>query len=256
MPRIPGNSNAASSFLRSFRTSPSGPPPEKWPAPAVLRRWLRRPAFRAAFSSLQDTLRLQADFHLSTAATRAAAAQALCDPSIENQNSKIENLQLLRLSHLRQRFAAQSNIPADQDNESADETEDREITFLDVRHNLHLIPPEFRLTDDELRHVAWKAGYPMHLRHFPHFPPPAPQDSFYYYLIMDPEALIWYLHLYGQKTGDYRHSPITSSCKQLIPKDYDHLPPLPRFPADSHNNSPPVCPVPPGVPRAALTREC
>src|SRR5437870_1956632 len=100
MPRIQGTTDNATSFLRAFRKNPAGPPPEQWPSPAILRKWLRRPSFRAALISLQQTLQLQADFHLATAANRAAA-QAFSNPSaIENQNSKIENLRLLRLSHL------------------------------------------------------------------------------------------------------------------------------------------------------------
>jgi hypothetical protein len=240
MPRISGQTDAASSFLRSFRTSPSGPPPEKWPPPAVLRRWLRRPSFRAAFASLQDTLRVQADFHVATASSRAALTLTSdTDPQSEIRNPQ-SAMQLLRLSHVRQRFAAtnHSTIPEHHDDDVGSSSPEREITRLDILRNIHLLEPTMRLTKDELRHVAWGAGYPMHLRDFKEFPPPTPQDSFYYYLIMEPSALLWYFKLYGEKTGDYRHSPITASCKQLIPKEYPGEPPLPRFPPEPPTTPP------------------
>ncbi len=239
MPRIPGNSNAASAFLRSFRTNPAGPPPDKWPAPAILRRWLRRPAFRAALSSLQDTLRLQADFHLATAASCAAALAAPDPAASETAKSKVEILQLLRLSHLRQRFAATAAATTSSDDQPPpreEENEEREITRLDVIFNLHLVEPEMRLNDAELRKVAWLKNYPLPLRDLAEFPPPVPQDTFYYRLIQDPCSLLWFLHLYGERTGDYRHSPITTACKHLMPTERPDSP-LPRFRPDSDNNT-------------------
>ena len=72
MPRIAGTSDAQSRFLRTFHTCPGGPPPDQWPSPAIFRRWLRRPGFKRAFDSLQQTLRIQTEFHLAAAATNAA----------------------------------------------------------------------------------------------------------------------------------------------------------------------------------------
>ncbi|MCW3005270.1 MAG: hypothetical protein JWQ20_4568 [Conexibacter sp.] len=106
MPRITGTSNAQTTFLRLFRTHPAGPPPETWPNPALLRRWLRRPAFVTALNSLREALRFQVDFHLAAAA--AQAAQRLTTPG----ESPLTTLdlrrlsELLRLAHLRQRFPA------------------------------------------------------------------------------------------------------------------------------------------------------
>src|SRR5205814_599277 len=62
MPRVIGCNDRQSSFLRSFRSNPSGPPPKDWPSPAILRRWLRRPSFRSALHSIQSTLRIQESF--------------------------------------------------------------------------------------------------------------------------------------------------------------------------------------------------
>lgn len=70
MPRIPETTDAQSTFLRAFRT-PAGP--SQWPAPAILRRWLRQPPFLRAMNSLLETLRFQSDFQLGiAAATRPA----------------------------------------------------------------------------------------------------------------------------------------------------------------------------------------
>jgi len=153
-------------------------------------------------------------------------------------------MNLLRLSHLRQRFSPhgppQSSTDEFDDDDPNDDSNDRPITRLDVLANIHLLEPRMRLTDEELQDVAWRAGYPLPLHKFPHFPPPEPQDSFYYHLIMDPSALLWYLKLYGDTTGDYRHSHITCSCNHLIPKEYPDGNPLPRF----RDKSQPETPLP------------
>jgi hypothetical protein len=101
MPRITGTTDAQTTFLRAFRHSPTGPAPTDWPTPAILRRWLRRPAFLTALNSLHQTLRFQVDFHLATAAARAAAAFT-AQPEFTTQDLS----RLLRLAHLRERFAS------------------------------------------------------------------------------------------------------------------------------------------------------
>src|SRR3954468_6224407 len=107
MPRIPGTTNAQTTFLRAFRTNPAGPPPEDWPAPAVLRRWLRRPAFQDALVTLREVLRFRTEFHL-TAAAAAQAAQRLQSPASQDAGPTTQDyrrlLDLLRLTHVRQRF--------------------------------------------------------------------------------------------------------------------------------------------------------
>ena len=111
MPRIPGTNDRQSYFLRAFRTSPTGPTPDQWPSPAILRKWLRRPTFARALQSLLAALRFQSDFQLASAATRAAnriAASSANDP-----DATIQDLErLLRLAHLRQRFPAPPDAPA------------------------------------------------------------------------------------------------------------------------------------------------
>jgi len=248
MPRIRGETDAASSFLRAFRKNPHGPPPDKWPAPAILRRWLRRPSFRAAFNSLQETLRLQADFHLSTAANRAAIkldsiATDPFDAELRTQHSALSTL--LRLSHLRQRFSPHDKPQTTNDELEPDNSHEEDAdqwhpspelrTRLQILDNLHLVEPEMRLSKEELRHVAWKNDYPLPLEDFPDFPPPLPQDTFYYYLVMNPYACLYYVKLYGQKTGDYRHSVITAGNTHLIPKE---PPELPRFQTQPDPNAP------------------
>ena len=107
MPDIEGTSRAQTNFLRAFVKNPAGPPPKEWPSPAILRRWLRRPRFRAAFESIQSTLRLQEGFLLTTASNSALRA---LDLSTSPPDHVRHTLALLRLSHLRHRFDA-ANAP-------------------------------------------------------------------------------------------------------------------------------------------------
>ena len=102
MSRITGTTHAQTLFLRAFRTNPAGPPPDAWPSPAILRKWLRRPAFRTALRSVQAALRFRADFHLAAAADNAA--QRLTSAADPAELKKLADI--LRLAHLRQRFPA------------------------------------------------------------------------------------------------------------------------------------------------------
>jgi hypothetical protein len=102
-------------FLRAFRESSAGPPPQDWPAPGTFRRWLKKESFRKALASIRDALRFQADLHVATAAAQAAknlqAALPTASPldldaaaQLTTQLKAITDL--LRLAHLRQRFPA------------------------------------------------------------------------------------------------------------------------------------------------------
>ena len=103
MPDIQGTTRAQTLFLRAFRKSPTGPPADQWPSIADLRRWLRKPGFRAALRSLQETLHFHADFHLAMRAAHAAQNLGTQDSGLSIQDLT----HLLRLSHLRQRFPTQ-----------------------------------------------------------------------------------------------------------------------------------------------------
>jgi hypothetical protein len=103
MPRIDGTTNAQSTFLRAFRSHPAGPPPDQWPAPAILRRWLRSPAFCHALHTLRQTLQFRSEFQLACAATQATSALATNDPQRPAQEA-YRLLHLLRIAHQRDRF--------------------------------------------------------------------------------------------------------------------------------------------------------
>jgi hypothetical protein len=108
MPDLKGTTRAQTIFLRAFRNDPAGPPAEQWPSAMVLRRWLRREGFAAALGSLMQSLRYQADFHLTAAA--AAGAHLLHDSvrhgDVDATRKQIEALiALQRMAHIRHRFA-------------------------------------------------------------------------------------------------------------------------------------------------------
>jgi len=126
----PKATRAQNLFLKAFRQDPAGPPSQEWPAPAVLRRWLKNDNFRQTLADIRDALRFQADFPLASAAassartlqaavapiaiaaTSAVAATSAAAtptnstataPDLERQLKSLTGL--LRLAHLRQRFA-------------------------------------------------------------------------------------------------------------------------------------------------------
>jgi hypothetical protein len=99
---------AQTKFLRGFVANPAGPPPEQWPSPVVLRRWLKRPGFCGAMNSILRALRYQADFHLTAAAASGANLLhgAVHGGDALEARKHIEALiHLLRMNHIRQRFA-------------------------------------------------------------------------------------------------------------------------------------------------------
>jgi hypothetical protein len=141
MPRIPGTTNRQTAFLRALRTHLDGPPPELWPSPAILRKWLRRETFRRALDSIRDTLTYQTDFALASAASSAArkylAASATADKPPTHQDT-LALSRLLRLAHQREGSSASLRLesPAtfdlngwswerdDEDEEQQDEEEE------------------------------------------------------------------------------------------------------------------------------------
>ena len=109
MSDIAGTTRSQTQFLRSFRTHPAGPPADLWPSPTILRRWLRRPTFRAALGSLVSTLRYEADLRLAYASAAASRhlQQDSLTPATPDAPARPHLLarDLLKLSHTRQRFA-------------------------------------------------------------------------------------------------------------------------------------------------------
>ena len=104
-------------FLRSFRLSPDGPPRDAWPTPAILRRWMAQPSFRAALTQVRLACRDRAQVQLSFAPFRAAQvvqASFAADSSIQNQDSRTRHaLSLLHLDHSRRRFSTPDVMPRD-----------------------------------------------------------------------------------------------------------------------------------------------
>lgn len=278
MSRIPGTTNRQSSFLRAFLTSPSGPPPQDWPSPALLRKWLRRPSFCRAAHSLLTSLRFQADFQLSAAASAAIGALAHSAASPPQSDTPAPDLtalyRLLRLAHLRQRFtpttplSSSPGTPGESKGGGAASDEPdaaftppplrrigeprpaprldyipdlnpRQLELIAQKHglkNLRTMPKE------EFLHIALINGYFPPLENAPCFPdpsvPPAsPAERFYYELIKSPSALLWYLKLYTEQTGDTRYKNILEQARLSIPHEQPWQS-FPRFTA-------PPSPLPP-----------
>jgi hypothetical protein len=189
MPRIPGTNDRQTAFLRAFRADPAGPPPDHWPAPAILRRWLRKPAFRRALQSVQSALRLQTDFLVVSTAAHAAR-------SLDSPDSSPRIADLLRLAHHRQRFPATGYAP---DPDTPDTRPVRDPTSKEL--------DEFAI----MRH------YRPPLERLPDFPDPVPQDTFYYNILHDPHAILWYMHLYQDRTKDMRFADLLKACKEHFP---------------------------------------
>jgi hypothetical protein len=96
-------------FLRSLLNS--APDPTAWPSPTILRRWLRRPAFLRALDTLRLALNYASDLLVAYAASSAALAlHQPQDPDAKTDHQK-SKLDLIRLSHLRQRFPAITPAP-------------------------------------------------------------------------------------------------------------------------------------------------
>jgi hypothetical protein len=127
-------------FLKAFRQNPAGPPPSQWPSPATLQRWLRDADFKNALNNFRETMRFQADFHLAAAANAAAksihssvaAAPATTGPDLSRQLKSLTDL--LRLSHIRQRFTATpSNDNPPNDSSRNNDTSDPLSQEIDPR---------------------------------------------------------------------------------------------------------------------------
>ena len=103
MADIPGTTRAQTRFLRAFRANPFGPPPQHWPSPTILRRWLRRPVFCQCLRELRCALRVQVDFHLAAADAHAALRLAQPPDNAAHWTAR-DSIDTLRLAHRRERY--------------------------------------------------------------------------------------------------------------------------------------------------------
>ena len=225
MPNLPGTTNKQTLFLRAFRNHESGPPPEMWPSPSILRKWLRKPRFIQALRSVQEALRFQTDFHLSNAAKAAARKFSAQDSELSTQDLN----RLLRHAHLRQRFPAADT--ANQEDDAAEEPKRKKHPLDDFYRcqdcNRRRRNPFWIHDPEAFKQAAFREGYISPLRDWPDFPDPVPQDTFYYHLLQDARALLWYMHRYDTSGDDHRYQPILIACKHLLPNQGETY--LPHF---------------------------
>jgi hypothetical protein len=110
-------------FLRKVRNHPHGLPIQDWPRSADLRRWMKRPRFRAALTSLQATFHAESDLLLAGVSARAAMGLQDILSGDEGGGSTPAYLQahsttlvtlarLLRVDHLRQKEQSSRQLPA------------------------------------------------------------------------------------------------------------------------------------------------
>jgi hypothetical protein len=250
MANIKGTTRHQTLFLRAFRKHPNGPPPEMWPSPSILRKWLRKPGFVRALSSVQEALRFQTDFHLTNAAKAAAKKLSAEDAALTTQDLN----RLLRHAHLRQRFPTPTtDDPQDAGNSNGgednhDEPQMTEQEKRDRAREDRYAPLARYVRFDNMQRPWWNGDpelfdklatnerYSPPLERIPQFPDPVPQDTFYYKLLQDPRALLWYMHLYDKTADrDHRFQPILLSCKNLLTV---HQEGFPLFASQRQNESP------------------
>jgi hypothetical protein len=98
-------------FLRRLIAADGTLPPDAWPSPLILRRWLRNDSFRRALFELRDGFRFQADLHLSAASARAAAN---LDTQLRDPDTTADLRDLIytvRVAHLRERHDPTAQEP-------------------------------------------------------------------------------------------------------------------------------------------------
>src|SRR5690349_1074151 len=110
MSDIPNTTRAQTRFLRTLRKNPTSFPTDHWPSPLLLRRWLRKPAFRKALNRLLNALHYEADLQLACATTHAALQ---LNTALRSTAADLPILlATLRLSHLRQHARVTADIRA------------------------------------------------------------------------------------------------------------------------------------------------
>ena len=68
----PRMTNRQLDFLRNLRKHPNSLPLMTWPRTTTLRKWMRRPRFRAAIEGLVETFQIESRLLMAGAATQAA----------------------------------------------------------------------------------------------------------------------------------------------------------------------------------------
>ena len=112
-------------FLRKVRNHPHGLPTLDWPRSADLRRWMKRPGFVAALTSLQASFRAEADLLLAGASARAAMnLQDIlscdgggCTPAfLQAHSAALMTLgRLVRFDHMRQKEQSSLQLVEDEE---------------------------------------------------------------------------------------------------------------------------------------------
>ena len=235
MSDTPSITRTQSAFLRAFHLNPTGPTPDDWPSPAILRRWLRKPNFRRALLSLLQTLRFQADFTLAAAAS--TASQSLASPSEESGRHTTRLAALLRLSHLQRFGKARNRHSSDDDDEELPDLEDPEDAEDPERARelaqqaIKILPPYDRLTTDEFHDLAVKDyDYVPNVYTFDVFPPPPPEGSPYHQILANPGTLICFLKRFNETDPHKRYARLIKRCKGYLWHDAD-IPPIANSPA-------------------------
>lgn len=266
MPRVNGTNNRQTSFLRAFRTHPGGPPPSLWPSPSILRRWLRRPAFKRALDSLLQTLRFQSDFQLAALSAQATSAYATPSPtngrarfSERNDDASQDSAlttqdfsKLLRLAHLRQRFTTEKDNTIDHNPPPVDDDGKPKNNLELAQDAFNKLNPNHRrlflnqLADEDKTHIAtclpnplffkiaWSRGCAKPLETLPDFPAPTQPDLFYYRLLLNTQAILHFMDLYDKANAgkDHRFNPILNACRHLVPSNHPANTNLPKL---AHN---------------------
>ncbi|HEY7116657.1 MAG TPA: hypothetical protein VH475_08725, partial [Tepidisphaeraceae bacterium] len=132
-----------------------------------------------------------------------------------------------RHAHLRQRFPAADAAdahPPDHDDDDSDQSDDPENNNSCITCAIRRRNPFWVEDKAAFKQAAFNEGYTAPLREWPDFPAPVPQDTFYYQLLQDTRALLWYMQRYDQHGNDHRYQPILMACKHLIPRDDNDLP--------------------------------
>ncbi|HZZ44775.1 MAG TPA: hypothetical protein VFE58_17695 [Tepidisphaeraceae bacterium] len=109
MPDIRNTTRAQTRFLRMLRRSDGSYPVEHWPSPLLLRRWLKRDAFREALDDILEALHLQSDLHLARATVRAA--NDLPDTLFSAPETHRAHLSTIRLSHYHRNSVRRTTPP-------------------------------------------------------------------------------------------------------------------------------------------------